>query len=390
MLNFWHRCRRSSTTTDSSSFSHVTSHANLRRVADGLPDFPWDVLAPFAERARAHPGGIIDISVGTPVDPTPEVIQSALRDAANSPGYPTAAGRPELRDAAINWMRRTLDVDTPDAGIVPAIGTKEMVAWLPTLLGLRAGSRVVIPRIAYPTYAVGALLAGCEVIATDTPEDVDDAALVWLNSPSNPTGSVMSAERMSQVVAWARARGAVVASDECYITLCWHQQASSVLHPSVSGGRLDGIFALHSLSKRSNFAGYRYGFLAGDPRLAADVLAVRKHAGMMVPLPIQAGAIAGLMDDEHAREQRSRYERRRTVLHEALTAHGFQIDHSEAGLYLWATRDEDAWQTVGWLADRGILVAPGTFYGDAGARHVRVALTATDERIEQVPDRLSA
>jgi len=359
-------------------------------VADSLPDFPWDVLAPYGDIARAHLGGIVDVSVGTPVDPTPEVIQIALRDAANSPGYPTTVGRPELREASLSWMSRTLDVNEPDVGIVPAIGTKEMVAWLPTLLGLQPGSRVVVPRIAYPTYAVGALLAGCEVVATDTPEDVDDAALVWLNSPSNPTGAVLSAERMAQVVTWARQRGAVVASDECYITLGWQEQATSVLHPRVSGGRLDGLLALHSLSKRSNFAGYRYGFLAGDPQIAADVLAVRKHAGMMVPLPIQAAAIAWLADDAHAQAQRSRYSRRREVLRTALTEHGFRIDHSQAGLYLWATRDEDAWQTVGWLAKRGILVAPGTFYGDAGALHVRVALTATDERIDQVPERLSA
>jgi len=359
-------------------------------VADSLPDFPWDVLAPYGDIARAHAGGIVDVSVGTPVDPTPEVIQVALRDAANSPGYPTTVGRPELREAALSWMSRTLDVNEPGVGMVPVIGSKEMVAWLPTLLGLRAGSRVVVPSIAYPTYAVGALLAGCEVVATDTPEEVDDAALVWLNSPSNPTGAVLSADRMAKVVEWARHRGAVVASDECYITLGWQEQATSVLHHRVSGGRLDGILALHSLSKRSNMAGYRYGFLAGDPQIAADVLAVRKHAGMMVPLPIQAAAIAGLADDAHADAQRSRYARRREVLRTALTEHGFRIDHSEAGLYLWATRDEDAWQTVGWLADRGILVAPGTFYGDAGARHVRVALTATDERIDQVPERLSA
>lgn len=357
-------------------------------MADGLPDFPWDVLAPYGDLARRHPGGIIDMSVGTPVDPTPDVIQAALREAANSPGYPTTVGRPDLRTASLDWMHRTLGVDEPEVGLVPAIGTKEMVAWLPTLLGLRPGSRVVVPRIAYPTYAVGALLAGCEVIATDTPEDVDDVALIWLNSPGNPTGMVLSAERMAQVVAWARERGAVVASDECYITLGWESQATSVLHPQVSGGSLDGVLALHSLSKRSNFAGYRYGFLAGDPGIASDVLAVRKHAGMMVPLPVQAAAIAGLLDDAHAHEQKARYARRRQILRTALLAQGFRVDHSEAGLYLWVTRDEDAWQTVAWLADRGILVAPGTFYGDAGARHVRVALTATDERIDQVPERL--
>ena len=359
------------------------------RVADTLPDFPWDVLAPFGDLARTHADGIIDLSVGTPVDPTPEVAQAALRAAADAPGYPTAAGRDETRAACSRWLARSLGAQVPPQAIVPAIGTKELVAGLPRLLGLRPGSRVVIPRIAYPTYAVGAALAGCEFVATDEPETVPDAALVWLNSPGNPTGAVLPAERAREIVSWARERGAVVASDECYIELGWEAAPVSVLHPSVSGGSHEGVLALHSLSKRSNLAGYRFSFLAGDRVLVGDVLAVRKHSGMMVPTPIQAAAVAALDDDAHAQQQKARYRARREVLRDALTLAGFAIDASEAGLYLWTSRDEPCWDTVRWFAERGILVTPGDFYGAAGARHVRVALTATDVQVDAAAQRLS-
>lgn len=365
------------------------SHPSRQRVADTLPDFPWDVLAPFGERARSHPGGIVDLSVGTPVDPTPEVARAALAAASDAPGYPTAAGREETRAACARWLHRSLGADVPVSAVVPAIGTKELVAGLPRLLGLTPGSRVVIPRIAYPTYAVGAVLAGCEFVATDEPESVPDAALVWLNSPGNPTGEVLAAERARSIVTWARERGAIVASDECYIELGWEAEPVSVLHPSVSGGSHDGVLALHSLSKRSNLAGYRFGFLAGDPALAGEVLTVRKHAGMMVPTPVQAAAVAALDDDEHVARQKARYRARREVLRPALAEAGFRIDRSEAGLYLWITRQEPCWQTVGWFADRGILVTPGDFYGPAGAQHVRVALTATDDRMAAAADRLA-
>lgn len=360
------------------------------RVGHGLPDFPWDVLAPFGDRARAHPDGIVDLSVGTPVDPTPEIAQAALRAAADAPGYPTAAGRIELRDAAARWLARSLDVHLPPTAIVPSIGSKEMVAALPRLLGLAPGSAVVIPRIAYPTYAVGAVMAGCRYVATDEPESVPDAALVWLNSPGNPTGAVLDPARATEILSWARKRGAIVASDECYIELEWDAKPVSVLHRSVSGASHDGVLALHSLSKRSNLAGYRFGFAAGDPALISGILAVRKHAGMMIPTPVQAAAIAALDDDEHASVQKERYRQRREIVRGALTASGFRIDHSEAGLYLWATRDEPCWDTVSWFADRGILVTPGDFYGPAGDRHIRVAMTAHDDRIAAFAARLSS
>ena len=294
-----------------------------------------------------------------------------------------------MRAACADWLHREHGVDVEPTSILPTIGSKEMVASLPRLLGLGPGDRIAIPRIAYPTYAVGAVLAGCEYVATDEPESVEGARLAWINSPGNPTGAVMSSERMAEIVQWARETGAVLASDECYIDLGWEVQPTSVLAPSASQGSHDGILALFSLSKRSNLAGYRFGFLSGDPRLVDDILAVRKHAGMMSPTPVQEAAAAAFADEEHVRVQRERYRRRRDVLRGALTAAGFRIDSSEAGLYLWATRGEPCWQTVAWFADRGIVVTPGDFYGEAGQLHIRVALTGTDEAIDSVPGRLS-
>ncbi|GAA4208271.1 succinyldiaminopimelate transaminase [Microbispora amethystogenes] len=355
-----------------------------------LPDFPWDRLAPYQELARAHPGGIVDLSVGTPVDPVPPVARQALSAAADSPGYPLTYGTPRLREAAAGWLRRRHGVVVDPADVLPTIGTKELVAWLPTLLGVRPGERVVFPALAYPTYDVGARLAGAEPYATDGllslgPERVP---LVWVNSPSNPTGRVLPAEHLRKVVAWARERGAVVASDECYIELGWEDEPLSVLHPDVCEGSHEGLLAVHSLSKRSNLAGYRAGFVAGDPRLVRRLLEVRKHAGMIVPAPVQAAMTAALDDDAHADEQRERYARRRAVLRPALERAGWRVEHSEAGLYLWAANGEDCWDQVRALASRGILVAPGEFYGDAGRGHVRVAITATDERVDAAVSRL--
>ncbi len=365
------------------------SDPSRQRVADTLPEFPWDVLAPFAELARRHPEGAVDISVGTPVDPTPDIVQAALRGAADAPGYPTTAGREALREACARWLERRLGVRAGTSSILPGIGSKELVASIPRLLGLPPGSRVAIPRIAYPTYAVGALMAGCEPVATDEPETVDGVALVWLNSPSNPTGAVLAPGRAAEIVEWARGTGAIVVSDECYIELGWDVEPVSILHPSIAGSGHDGLLAVHSLSKRSNLAGYRFGFVTGDSSLVGDLLAVRKHLGMMVPSPVQAAATAALDDDAHVTVQRRIYRRRREVLRAALMEAGLRVQHSEAGLYLWATRDEPCWDTVRWFAERGVVVTPGDFYGPAGDRFVRVALTATDAQIDSVGDRLA-
>jgi succinyldiaminopimelate transaminase len=357
-----------------------------------LPDFPWDSLAEHAATARAHPDGLVDLSVGTPVDEVPDGIRAALASVSEVPGYPATHGTPALREAAVAALRRRHGVDgvEPDA-VLPTIGSKELVAWLPTLLGAGPGDTVVIPELAYPTYEVGGLLAGATVLRADATTAVGPGrpALLWLNSPSNPTGRVLGVEHLRKVVDWARERGTVVVSDECYLALGWEAEPLSILHPDVHGGSLDGLLAVHSLSKSANLAGYRAGFVTGDPALVRDLLAVRKHAGMIVPRPVQEAMTAALADDDALTAQRGRYAARRAALRPALEGAGFRIDHSEAGLYLWATRGESAEATVSWLADRGILAAPGTFYGPRGGEHVRVALTATDERIDAAVQRLT-
>ena len=363
-----------------------------RTLVSRLPQFPWDSLADAAQLARAHPDGIVDLSVGTPVDPVPAVIQAALAAAADSPGYPLTAGTPALREAAAGWLARCHGVSVEPSAVLPVLGTKEFIAWLPTLLGCGPGDIVAHPALAYPTYDAGARLAGATAVATDGlvsfgPERV---ALAWLNSPSNPTGQVLPAEHLRKVVAWARERGTVLASDECYLELGWDQTPVSVLHPDACDGSHAGVLAVHSLSKRSNLAGYRAGFVTGDPALVADLLEVRKHAGLIVPAPVQAAMVAALSDDAHARQQRARYAARRDRLRPALEAAGWLVSHSGAGLYLWASHpDLDGQHSVRRLAGAGILVAPGDFYGPAGTRHIRVALTATDERIDAAVGRLA-
>ncbi|KAA9158886.1 succinyldiaminopimelate transaminase [Amycolatopsis acidicola] len=357
-----------------------------------LPDFPWDSLAGAKTAASAHPGGAVDLSVGTPVDPVPGHIREALASVSDIPGYPTTHGTPELRESAVSALARRHGVTGIDpAAVLPTIGSKELVAWLPRLLGVGPGETVVIPELAYPTYEVGALLAGASVLRADSLFAIGPQrpSLVWLNSPSNPTGKVLGADHLRKVVEWARERDVVVVSDECYLALGWEGEPVSILHPSVSGGDFTGLLAVHSLSKSANLASYRAGFVTGDPELVSRLLEVRKHAGMIVPRPVQEAITVALADDDFLAVQRERYARRRLTLQKALQDNGFRIDDSEAGLYLWATRGEDSWQTVNWLAERGILVAPGTFYGPRGGEHVRVALTATDERVAAAADRLA-
>jgi succinyldiaminopimelate transaminase len=364
-----------------------------RGLAAGLPDFPWDTIAAARATAASHPGGIVDLSVGTPIDLTPELAISALSRAANSPGYPFTAGTAGLREAIAAYLTKRWGADrlTPD-DTLPVIGTKELVAWLPTLLGLGRDDLLVYPTMAYPTYLVGATIAGCRAIACDDLGQLGDTrpALIWINSPSNPTGQILDPTELKHRVDWARERETLVASDECYGEFGWDAQPISVLHTAISGGRYDGLLAVHSLSKRSNLAGYRAGFIAGDHDVVADLLLIRKHAGMMVPRPVQEAMIELLNDHDHVAVQRERYLRRRMMLRPALEAAGFRIEHSEGGIYLWATRDEDCHASVDFLAGKGILVAPGAFYGPAAGRHVRVALTATDERVAAAAARLLA
>lgn len=362
-----------------------------------LPDYPWDLVAPYAQRARRHPDGIVDLSIGSPVDPTPEPVRRALAEATDAHAYPQTAGTPELRDAIVSWFLRRRGVPgLTAANVLPTIGSKELVALLPVLLGLGPGDVVVHPRAAYPTYAIGAAIVQATAVASDDPAEwPEDTRLVWLNSPGNPDGRVLDEEFLSAAVARARELGAVIANDECYAELGWDgrwatEPVPSILDPRVVADDLSGVLSVYSLSKQSNMAGYRAAFVAGDPALMAKLLTVRKHAGLMLPAPLQSAMVVALADDEAVREQVERYRRRRDVLKPALQASGFRIDHSEAGLYLWATAGEDAWTTMGRLADVGVLAGPGVFYGDHFPQHVRFSLTATDERIDAAAERLAA
>ncbi|MGQ1796695.1 succinyldiaminopimelate transaminase [Kocuria oceani] len=368
-----------------------------------LPDYPWDTMAPYRAVAAEHPDGVVDLSIGTPVDPTPLVVQDALAAAADAHGYPTTHGTPALREAVVAWYARRRGVPGLDpAAVMPTVGSKELVAWLPLLLGLRPGDVLVRPTVAYPTYDIGAQLAGAEAVAADDLDELEDEVrarvrLVWLNSPANPTGIVRDAGSLRRVVDQARDLGAVVVSDECYAELGWGawdvQQGGtpvpSVLDPRVSGGDTSLLLSAYSLSKQSNAAGYRAAFLAGDARLMANLVNSRKHAGMIVPAPVQEAMRVALGDDAHVHAQKALYRARRDRLVPAVEAFGLRVEHSEAGLYLWCTAGEDTWTTVQRLAERGVVVGPGVFYGTAGEGYVRLALTATDERIDAAAQRLA-
>ncbi len=376
-----------------------------------LPEYPWESLAPYRRTAQAHPGGICDLSIGTPVDPTPQLIQDALAQGADSHGYPTTHGTAALREAIAGWYARRRGVPGLDPeAVIPSVGSKEFIAWLPLLLGLGPGDVVVRPSVAYPTYDIGAQLVGATPVAADSLEELapdvrSRVKLVWTNSPANPTGKVTSAAELRAVVEQGRALGAAVAGDECYAELGWDRwdgQASTpcILDPEVSGGDHTGLLSVYSLSKQSNLAGYRAAFAAGDRGMVLNLVNSRKHAGMIVPGPVQTAMTVALQDDSHVQEQKDRYRRRRTLLKDALQARGLVVEHSEAGLYLW-TRDgrgpddgpaapsaPSSWDLVGELAQLGILVGPGTFYGEQGNGYVRVAITATDDAVERAAERL--
>jgi succinyldiaminopimelate transaminase len=361
-----------------------------------LDDYPWDAVAPYAATARSHPDGIIDLSIGSPVDPTPAVIAEALRAATDAHAYPQTVGTPNLREAVVDWFARRRGVTglTP-SHVLPTIGSKELVALLPLLLDVGPGDVVVHPRAAYPTYEVGAKLVGATAVAADDPAEWPDGTrLVWINSPGNPDGRILDQAHLRAVVERARELGAVLASDECYAELGWDgrwrdERVPSVLDPTVVGADLTGVLAVYSLSKQSNLAGYRAALVAGDAALVARLVTARKHLGLMLPAPVQAAMAVALGDDDHVAHQKQIYRGRRDVLLPAVKAAGLRVDHSEGGLYLWATAGEDAWVTLGRLADIGILAGPGHFYGAHFPQHVRFSLTATDERISAAASRLS-
>ena len=361
-----------------------------------LPDFPWDSLTPVRERAAEYPGGAVDLTIGTPVDPVPDALQEALCERSDTPGYPPTIGTPELRDAISGWLVRRRGV-TPAPGILPTLGSKEMVALLPAFLGLGEGDVVAFPEVAYPTYDVGARLAGATPLPLDTEADPASwpagISMLWLNSPGNPNGHVLGVEQLRAIVAWARENGVVVASDECYGELPWDvSEAPSILDARVCDGDYTGLFCLYSLSKQSNLAGYRAAFIAGDPERIAALSEVRKHGGFLMPAPVQHAMAVGLNDDRHVAAQREIYRRRRAVLQEAVAAAGLESDpHTVAGLSLWVTDPSgrvDGWGLVRAFAELGIVVAPGDFYGVAGKGRVRISLTATDERVAEAADRM--
>ena len=341
-------------------------------------------MAPYGARAREHAEGIIDLSQGTPVDATPEFIQQELKAASNSPGYPLTIGTPELRSAMRNWATEVLGA-SGDFDVLPTIGSKELVAWLPTILQAKT---VLYPKVAYPTYLVGSMINESENIAVDIDATTwPKSNLAWINSPSNPTGRVHSESELEAVIAYARENNSVVASDECYLNFpATGQSPVSIL--KLAKGDNKNLLAAHSMSKRSNLAGYRAGLIVGDSEIIGKIREVRKHAGMLLPLPIQRAMTAALGDEKHVAIQAKRYAARREVLSSALIAAGFQIDFSSAGLYIWCTRNEDSWTSVSWLADLGILATPGIFYGEAGAKHIRIAMTATDDQISQAAARI--
>jgi succinyldiaminopimelate transaminase len=364
-------------------------------VFDRLPEYPWQQLKPFSALAAQHPGGAVDLSVGSPVDPTPKVIQDAFVAAANAPGYPSTAGSLELREALVEWFarRRAVPGLTPD-NVMPTIGSKEFISFLPMYLGMGPGDAVVQPRAAYTAYAVGASLVGAECISEDDPAKWPaNAKLIWINSPGNPDGKVLDVEFLRRAVARAREIGALLASDECYAELGWDGKWAtdvipSILDPRVIEGNLDGVLAIYSLSKQSNLAGYRAAFAAGEAGLVKAIVNLRMHSGMNTPAPVQKAMVAALRDEAHVAEEREVYRKRREILLESVRGYGFEVSNSEAGLYLWATLGEDCWDTVKRMADIGIVVVPGTFYGDSSPNHVRFSITATDANIAEAAKRL--
>jgi succinyldiaminopimelate transaminase len=363
------------------------------------PPYPYERLDALKRLADSLPGGIVDCSIGTPTDPVPDVaVRAAARALDASMGYPPSAGSVHLREAAASWLRRRFGVVVAPEGIGACVGTKEFVAALPHLLRLRNPSRetVLVPAVAYPTYEMGAILAGCRAVAVgvdtewhldlDTVSDADAerTLVLWVNEPGNPTSSVADAARFRAITEWARARGIVVASDECYTEFA--PEPATILQHGLAG-----VLALHSLSKRSNLAGMRCGFYAGDPDIVNYLVETRKHAGLIVPTPVQAAAAAALADDEHVVEQRARYEERHKLMSDGLAAHGLVHDGGPCTFYLWLRGGrgaDDGWEIAARLAHAGTLVSPGDIYGAAGADHVRLALVQPNERLQLALDRL--
>ena len=364
------------------------------------PPYPYDRLAGLADVAGAHEGGAVDLSIGTPMDPPADVVLAALGRAVGADGparaYPPSIGTQTFRDAALEWMERRLAVDCSGVEVAACIGTKELVAGVPQWLRLRDPTRdtVLYPAVSYPTYAMGATLAGCRAVAVPVddqwrlnldaidPGDAARAVCLWVNTPGNPAGGL---DDLAAAAAWGRERGVPVMSDECYVEFTWSGPATTILH---SGPQ--GVIAVHSLSKRSNLAGLRAGFYAGDGGLVTYLREVRKHAGFMVPGPVQVAAAAALADDDHVEVQRDRYRRRLLAGRRLLEGLGLQVEMPAGGFYLWvADPGGDGWALASRLAtEAGVISSPGEFYGPEGAGHVRLAMVQPDERLMLAMDRV--
>lgn len=360
------------------------------------PPYPYDRLDALKPLADHHQGGLVDLSIGTPCDPPPSAVVYALSHSDAERGYPPSIGTPELREAISGWFDRRLGVDVDSSQLALAVGTKEFVVGTPHWLRLRYPDRdtVLYPAISYPSYAMGATLAGCRAVAVPVdadwridlssidPQDAARALMLWVNTPGNPAGGL---DDLAAAAAWGRRHGVPVFSDECYVEFTWHGPRRTILEHG-----LDGLVAVHSLSKRSNLAGLRVGFYAGDPDLVHYLSEVRKHAGFMVPGPAQAAGVAALADDVHVEEQKLRYQGRLKLMAKAFAAIGIETELPAGGFYLWIRApDDDAWAfTERLLREGGVLVSPGEFYGEAGKSYVRVAVVRSDAQIETVVRRL--
>ena len=363
------------------------------------PPYPYERLAGIRLQADEHVGGVVDCSIGTPYDPPPGAVLDALATSGTERGYPTSAGSAALLDAGRAWMERRFGVEVPASGLAACIGTKELVASVVHHLHLRQPDRSIVlyPEVSYPTYAMGAELAGLRAVAVPmvdgrldlasiSPEIAASALALWSNSPSNPTGEL---DDLAAAAEWGRAVDVLVLSDECYTEFTWATSPQTIL---TSG--LDGVLAVHSLSKRSNLAGLRVGFYAGDPEVVGYLRSVRQHAGMMVPGPVQAAAAVALADDTHVDAQRDRYLERLGLVAEGLKSAGYDAAMPSGTFYLWVPiRDDqaDAWVAAEDIArTSGMLVSPGDLYGPAGSGHFRVAVVQPTDRLVVAMERLTS
>ena len=362
------------------------------------PPYPYDRLDPLKAAASALPGGLVDCSIGTPCDAPPAFVAAAMADPGTARSYPASNGTVAYREAAAAWLERRFDVGLPTSQLAACVGTKELVAGLPHWLRLRDPGRdtVLYPSVSYPSYAMGATLAGCRAVPVPVddqwrirldaidPSDAARALCLWVNTPGNPAGGL---DDLGAAAAWGRRNGVLVASDECYAEFTWDGPPRTILEHGPHG-----VLAVHSLSKRSNFAGARIGFYAGDLEVVSYLAELRKHAGFMVPGPVQAAGALAWADHAHVVEQRDRYRARLDLVVAGLAAVGIDAPLPGGAFYLWVPAPGgDAWALAERLATvAGLLTSPGEFYGPAAATHVRIAVVQPLERLQLALDRLAA